>query len=101
MTENELIESLMKLHKCADCPLRCNAMKRPHSIFARIHRWHKTWWPGWTLYLKEQFAGQQPGEDHRDRPGAWDWPAGHLHGPVGRAGGSGRLSQPPPAEGGR
>ncbi len=54
MTENELIEGLMKLHKCADCPIRCNAAKRPRSILACIHRWHKTWWPGWKIYLKEQ-----------------------------------------------
>jgi hypothetical protein len=53
MTENEFVENLMKLHKCADCPIRCNAMKRPHSIFARIHRWHKTWWPGWKIYQNE------------------------------------------------
>jgi len=54
MTESDLIESLMKLHKCADCPIRCKAMKQPHSIFARLHRWHMTWWPGWKIYLKEQ-----------------------------------------------
>ena len=54
MTENEWLESLMKLHKCADCPIRCYAVKQPRSIFARIHRWHITWWPGWKIYLKEQ-----------------------------------------------
>ncbi len=50
---NGMIEGLMKLHKCADCPIRCNAMKKPKSIFARIHRWHKTWWPGWKIYQRE------------------------------------------------
>lgn len=47
-----MIEQLMQLHKCADCPIRCQAMKQPHSIFARIHRWHHTWWPGWKMYQR-------------------------------------------------
>ncbi len=50
---NGMIEELMKLHKCADCPIRCNAVKRPKSIFARIHRWHKNWWPGWKIYQRD------------------------------------------------
>ncbi len=53
---NGMIEGLMKLHKCADCPIRCNAVKKPKSIFARIHRWHKNWWPGWKIYQREQRA---------------------------------------------
>jgi len=53
MEESVLIESLMKLHRCEDCPIRCNAIKKPHSIYARIHRWHRTWWPGWRIYLRE------------------------------------------------
>ena len=48
-----MIEQLMRLHKCADCPIRCQAMKQPHSIFARIHRWHQTWWWGWKIYQRE------------------------------------------------
>jgi hypothetical protein len=39
-----------KLHNCADCPIRKAAIARPHSIFARIHFWHKTWWPGWKAH---------------------------------------------------
>lgn len=39
-----------KLHNCADCPIRKLAMKQPHSIFAKIHSWHKTWWPGWKAH---------------------------------------------------
>jgi hypothetical protein len=31
-------------------------MKRPHSIFARVHRWHRTWWPGWKIYTEELHA---------------------------------------------
>ncbi len=48
-----MIEQLMRLHKCDDCPIRCQAMKQPHSIFARIHRWHHTWWPGWKIYQRQ------------------------------------------------
>jgi hypothetical protein len=39
-----------KVHRCADCPIRQLAIKQPHSIFARIHMWHKTWWPGWRAH---------------------------------------------------
>ena len=39
-----------KIHRCADCPIRKMAMKRPHSIFARLHAWHKTWWPAWKSH---------------------------------------------------
>jgi hypothetical protein len=48
-----MIDQLMQLHKCADCPIRCQAMKKPHSAFARMHRWHQTWWPGWKIYQRE------------------------------------------------
>jgi len=49
----EMIDSLMKLHKCADCSIRCKAARKPGSLLARIHRWHATWWPGWKLYQAE------------------------------------------------
>ena len=39
-----------KIHNCADCPIRKMAMKRPRSIFARLHAWHATWWPGWKAH---------------------------------------------------
>ena len=39
-----------KVHNCADCPIRKMAMKQPHSIFARLHAWHTTWWPGWKAH---------------------------------------------------
>ncbi len=29
-----------KVHRCTDCPIRQMAMKRPRSIFARLHAWH-------------------------------------------------------------
>jgi hypothetical protein len=39
-----------KVHNCADCPIRKMAKKQPHSIFARLHAWHATWWPGWKAH---------------------------------------------------
>jgi hypothetical protein len=39
-----------KVHPCADCPIRRLAMKRPQSIFARLHNWHRSWWPGWKAH---------------------------------------------------
>jgi hypothetical protein len=39
-----------KIHNCADCPIRKLAMKKPHSIFARLHAWHARWWPGWKAH---------------------------------------------------
>jgi hypothetical protein len=39
-----------KVHSCTDCPIRKLAIKQPKSIFARLHLWHKTWWPGWKAH---------------------------------------------------
>ncbi len=39
-----------KVHRCAECPIRQLAIKQPHSIFAMLHNWHKTWWPGWKAH---------------------------------------------------
>jgi hypothetical protein len=50
---NAMVESVMSLHRCEDCPIRCQAAKKPRSIFARIHRWHLRWWPGWKIYQSE------------------------------------------------
>ncbi len=48
-----MIESIMNLHRCEDCQIRCQGNKKPKSFFARIHRWHRTWWPGWKIYQEE------------------------------------------------
>ncbi len=45
-----MFEYVEKVHSCADCPIRCRAVAKPRSIFARIHRWHAAWWPGWKLH---------------------------------------------------
>jgi hypothetical protein len=39
-----------KVHRCADCPIRRLTTEQPQSVFARIHTWHKTWWPGWKAH---------------------------------------------------
>jgi hypothetical protein len=39
-----------KVHNCADCPIRKAAAKRPGSLFAKMHNWHKNWWPGWQAH---------------------------------------------------
>jgi hypothetical protein len=57
-----MVESIMKLHTCANCSIRCRAQAKPHSISARIHRWHAKWWPGWKIYkagLHERSSGTE------------------------------------------
>ena len=39
-----------KVHRCAECPIRRLGIQQPHSVFAGIHNWHKTWWPGWKAH---------------------------------------------------
>jgi hypothetical protein len=39
-----------KVHSCKNCPIRQMAIKQTNSIFAKIHAWHKTWWPGWKVH---------------------------------------------------
>lgn len=39
-----------KVHSCTNCPIRKLAIKQPRSIFARLHSWHKIWWPGWKAH---------------------------------------------------
>jgi hypothetical protein len=45
-----------KVHRCADCPIRRLGTKHPQSVFARIHSWHKTWWPGWMAHQAKTCA---------------------------------------------
>jgi hypothetical protein len=47
-----MFDYIEKLHRCDDCPIRRCAMARPRSVFARLHRWHAAWWPGWKRYQR-------------------------------------------------
>lgn len=53
---NAMLAALLNLHRCEDCPVRCQAVKKPRSLYARIHRWHVSWWPGWKIYQAEARA---------------------------------------------
>lgn len=35
----------MKLHNCETCRIRAYSERKPHSIIARIWRWHAKWCP--------------------------------------------------------
>ena len=54
-----------KVHRCADCPIQQLAIKQPHSVFARLHVWHKTWWPGWKAY-RSRACALAAGTDTKD-----------------------------------
>jgi hypothetical protein len=41
-----------RTHSCERCRLRAYAERKPHSIIARLWRWHTKWCPGWKAYQK-------------------------------------------------
>lgn len=43
-------ECAQSKYQCANCPIRRQAIAKPHSIFARLHRWHSGWCGGWKAY---------------------------------------------------
>jgi hypothetical protein len=43
-------ECVQPKHHCATCPIRHQAVAKPRSVFARIHRWHSGWNAGWKAY---------------------------------------------------
>ena len=45
-----MFEYIEKVHRCEDCRIRCEAVAKPHSLFARILRWHMTWRSGWKIH---------------------------------------------------
>ena len=53
-----MFEYIEKVHRCADCSIRCKARAKPQSLFARIHRWHMSWWPGWKAYQEMRARSQ-------------------------------------------
>lgn len=59
-----MIEKMMSLHRCEDCEIRCRANKKPQSFFARMHSWHRKWWPGWKIYQRELRARSASGAVH-------------------------------------
>jgi len=59
-----------KVHNCADCPIRKMAIKQTNSIFAKIHAWHITWWPGWKAYQARTCAfAASAGAHSQTKPG--------------------------------
>jgi hypothetical protein len=36
---------------CQTCIFRKKYDHNPHSILARLWKWHTGWWPGWKSYL--------------------------------------------------
>jgi hypothetical protein len=44
------VRMIEKVHRCADCPIRKLAIKHTNSVFAKLHTWHKSWWPAWKAH---------------------------------------------------
>jgi hypothetical protein len=57
MSVNQLLYSphggIPMQSRCATCPMRLNAEKKPQSLVSRIWRWHTGWCPGWKAYQAE------------------------------------------------
>jgi len=53
-------ECVQSRFQCTNCPIRRQAQRKPHSIFARIHRWHSGWCPGWKAYQAQLHAAPSP-----------------------------------------
>ncbi|MBP1598291.1 MAG: hypothetical protein H6Q05_3668 [Acidobacteria bacterium] len=39
-------------HHCENCSWRKYAERKPHTILARLWKWHTGWCPGWKAYQK-------------------------------------------------
>lgn len=50
---------------CATCRLHALAERKPHSLIAKIWRWHTRWCPGWKRYQRE-LAEEAAREEGRD-----------------------------------
>jgi hypothetical protein len=49
-------ERTEKKHRCEDCSIRRRAEAKPHSLLARLWRWHTAWCPGWKAYQEALHA---------------------------------------------
>lgn len=63
-----MFDTIEKLHRCDDCFIRRRAMARPHSVFARIHRWHSSWWPCWKSYERRLRGRKREGTPYGTMP---------------------------------
>ncbi len=48
-----IVGCVTRLHPCSGCMIRRLGEEKPGSLFSALHRWHKTWWPGWKIHLYE------------------------------------------------
>jgi len=37
-------------HSCENCRWRAYSERKPHTLLARIWKWHTKWCPGWRKY---------------------------------------------------
>ncbi len=51
-----MAERTEKKHRCEDCSIRRRAEAKPHSLLARLWRWHTAWCPGWKAYQEALHA---------------------------------------------
>jgi len=59
-------EHPQKKYRCEECSIRRRAETRPHSLLARLWRWHTAWCPGWKAYqeaLRAEGLEQPPTSD--------------------------------------
>jgi hypothetical protein len=47
---------------CETCGIRKRAEQKPHSLLARLWRWHTNWCPGWKAYQAELARRQAASE---------------------------------------
>jgi hypothetical protein len=45
-----IARAIAKVHPCSGCGIRRRAETQPSSVFGRLHRWHRSWWPGWKIH---------------------------------------------------
>lgn len=58
----------MKTHSCESCYFRRYSERKPHSIVARLWRWHTKWCPGWKAYQRDLAEQEQQSSDGSEKP---------------------------------